>query len=66
MRKAQTSLEDSDYSGITCLLSAYGGMGSLNDLILGQTFDDGVFSWRPGHLELNVFRDNARLKLYKL
>ncbi|VVP18138.1 hypothetical protein PS896_03692 [Pseudomonas fluorescens] len=53
MRKAKTLLENSDYSGITCLLSAYGGMGSLNDLILGQTFADGVFSRRPDHLELN-------------
>ncbi|WP_238351723.1 hypothetical protein [Pseudomonas sp. SWRI99] len=53
MRKAKTLLEDSDYSGITCLLSSYGDMGSLNDLILGQAFADGVFAWRPNHLELN-------------
>jgi carbohydrate-selective porin OprB len=43
----------SDYSGIEYLLSAYGGMGSLNELILGQSYVDGVLSWNPGHVELN-------------
>lgn len=42
--EGQTLLEDSDYSGITCLLPSYGGMCSLNDLILGQAFADGVFA----------------------
>lgn len=53
MRKARARLLDSDYSGIEYLLSAYGGMDSLNDLILGQSYVDGVFSWKPGHVELN-------------
>ncbi|MNP82658.1 hypothetical protein D3C76_1813750 [compost metagenome] len=43
----------SDFSGIEYLLSAYGGMGSLNDLILGQNYVDGTLSWKPGHVELN-------------
>lgn len=33
MRKARALLIDSDYSGITYLLSAYGGTGSFNDLV---------------------------------
>ncbi|WP_331481527.1 DUF6966 domain-containing protein [Pseudomonas veronii] len=63
MRKARALLLDSDYSGIEYLLSAYGGMGSLNDLILGQSYVDGVLSWNPGHVELNEkfieLRNNA-------
>lgn len=63
MRRARALLLDSDYSGIEYLLSAFGGMGSLNDLILGQNYVGGVFSWKPGHVELNEkfieLRDNA-------
>jgi len=36
MQKAKARLLNSDYSGVEYLLSAYGGMGSLNDLVLGQ------------------------------
>jgi hypothetical protein len=28
-------------------------MGSLNDLILGQHCVEGVWAWKPGHVELN-------------
>jgi hypothetical protein len=63
MRKARALLLASDYYGIEYLLSAYGGMGSLNDLILGQSYVDGVLSWNPGHVELNEkfteLRNNA-------
>jgi hypothetical protein len=63
LRKARARLMDSDYSGIEYLQSAFGGMGSLNDLILGQNYVGGVFSWKPGHVELNEkfieLRDNA-------
>ncbi|MCS3840323.1 hypothetical protein HNR03_004947 [Pseudomonas sp. JAI111] len=53
MHKARARLLASDFSGIAYLLSAYGGMGSLNDLILGQSYEDGVLFWKPGHVELN-------------
>ena len=53
MRKARAFLLNSDYSGIDYLLSAYGGIGSLNDVVLGQSYRDGVFEWKPGHAELN-------------
>lgn len=52
-RNARARLLNSDYSGIAYVLSAYGGMGSLNDLVLGQSHEDGVFTWKPGHVELN-------------
>ena len=42
-----------DYSGIEKLLGAYGGMGSINDLVLGQSYANGEFSWKPGHAALN-------------
>ncbi|MEX3772939.1 hypothetical protein [Pseudomonas sp. MYb118] len=53
MRRARARLVGSDFSGIEYLLSAYGGMGSLNDLVLGQSHNNGVFTWKPGHVELN-------------
>ncbi|MGL4824329.1 MAG: DUF6966 domain-containing protein [Plesiomonas shigelloides] len=53
MQKARARLLNSDFSGIEYLLSAYGGMGSLNDLILGQSYKNGIFEWKPGHVELN-------------
>lgn len=60
MRKAQTPLVGSDYAGITYLLSAYGGMSSFNDVVLGRRYDKGVFSWEPGHLALNEKIDKLR------
>ncbi|WP_439853712.1 DUF6966 domain-containing protein [Pseudomonas yamanorum] len=66
MRKAKTLLQVSDYSGITYLRSAYGGMGSFNDLILGQSSVDGVFSWKPGYKELNERLDELRNKASQL
>jgi hypothetical protein len=53
MRKVRARLMDFDYSGIKYLRSAYGGMGSFNDLILGQSYENGVLCWKPGHVELN-------------
>ncbi|WP_434677815.1 MULTISPECIES: DUF6966 domain-containing protein [unclassified Pseudomonas] len=38
---------------ITCLLSAYGGMGSFNDLVLGQTANEGPTAWALGHVGIN-------------
>jgi len=66
MREARTRLLHSDASGITYLLSAYGGMGSINDLVLGQCYEGGRFSWKPGYVELNekfeqLRRDAAQL-----
>jgi hypothetical protein len=59
-RRARARLLDSDYSGITHLLLAYGGMSPFNDLILGQSYAGGAFSWKPGHVELNKRFDKLR------
>lgn len=66
MRKARERLLNSDYSGIEYLLSAYGGMDSLNDVVLGQCYKDGVFTWKPGHIELNENFAALRSKAWEL
>ena len=54
MQKSKSWILDSDYSGIEYLLKAYGGMGSFDDLVLGQTNINGMFSWKPGYKDLNT------------
>lgn len=51
--KARARLLDSDYSGIEYVLSAYGGMGSFNDLVLGHEYEDGMFSNTLDYVFLN-------------
>lgn len=54
-QKALAAFEDSDYQRCAeTILSGSGGMGSLNDLVLGQVTDtNGKFQWKPGHEEIN-------------
>jgi hypothetical protein len=66
MQRARTRLVSSDFSGIDYLLGAYGGMGSFNDLILGQTSVDGAFAWKPGHESLNERFSALRTKAFEL
>ena len=66
MLQAKARLEQSDYSGIEYLLGAYGGMGSFNDLVLGQTLANGRFAWKAGHIELNERLDALRSKAWEL
>ena len=53
MRQTRARLINSNYSGIEHFLAAYGGIGSLNDVVLGQSCKHGVFQWEPGHVALN-------------
>lgn len=70
MRKARAHLLNGDAYGVEYLLSAYGGMSSLNDLVLGQSFVAGVFAWKPGHVELNdrfdALKDEAATLAYAI
>ncbi len=66
MLRAQSRLKDSDYSGLEYFLSAFGGMGSFNDIILGQSFQDGVFAWKPGYKELNEHFEKLLSKAWEL
>ncbi len=54
-KKALGSFDSGDYHRCAeTILSGSGGMGSLNDLILGQTTDlNGKFKWKPNHEEIN-------------
>lgn len=58
-------LLNSDYSGIEKLLSAYGGMGSFNDLVLGQSMLEGQFCWKVGTQNANDKLTVLRAKAYE-
>lgn len=66
MLRAKARLENSDYSGVEYLLGAYGGMGSFNDFVAGQTSVDGKFAWKPGYAALNDEIDALRGKAWEL
>ena len=66
MRKSKSRLESSDFSGITHLLGAYGGMGSFNDLIICQQMIGGKFSWKDGHIEKNDELSRLRSEAWEL
>ncbi len=57
---------NSDFSGIEHLLSAYGGMGSFNDLIIGQTNHNGEFAWKQNYQEVNNELNHLRGQAYQL
>lgn len=63
MRTAAARLRNHDASGISYLLSAYGGMGSLNGVVLGYHSVGGQLQQKPGSGDLNVrfqaLRDRA-------
>ncbi len=60
MKDCKSRLLRSDYSGITKLLGAYGGMGSFNDLIIAQNSTSEEFSWKSNYQELNNRLDELR------
>ena len=64
MTEARQGLEYSDLYGIEILLSTYGGMGSFNDLVVGQKYQNGEFiGWKNESDEknkiLNLLREEA-------
>jgi hypothetical protein len=64
MDKSLARIEQGDLSGVGHLLSAYGGMGSFNDLILasanGHSVDDAE------HRTVNERLDVLRTEMYEL
>jgi len=44
LAKCLSMIQSSDFTGIERLLGMYGGMGSLNDLVLGRTEADEEFN----------------------
>ena len=66
MRQSRARLVNSDYSGIKHLLSAYGGMGSFNDLVIGQCYENDQFRWKEGHIEKNNRLAELRSKAWEM
>jgi len=66
MRTAARRLGSGDRSAVEHLLRAYDGMGSINDLVLGQTSRDGLFAWKPGYITLNERFESLRGKAWHL
>lgn len=66
MLRAQSRLKHSEYSGVEYFLSAFGGMGSFNDIILGQCTQNGAFAWRPGYKKINEQFEKLRTKAWEL
>ena len=62
LREARSRLRASDFSGITHLLAAYGGMGSFDDVI----FENGAFALQPGPAQQNERLDTLRSQTWKL
>lgn len=66
MESSRSRLLNSDYSGIEHLLEAYGGMGSFNDLVIGQSMLNGQLIWKDGAQESNDKLDALRGEAYEL
>lgn len=66
MSVSKSRIEASDFSGVTHLLGAYGGMGSFNDLILGQGRQRGKIVWKDNHAELNTELSRLRNEAWEL
>lgn len=66
MQRVIIQLEQGDQSAPESLLRAYGGMGSFNDLALGQGYSNGHFQWRADAGELNERLDALRGRAWKL
>ena len=66
MRQVHTQVSNSDYAGIEKLMSAYGGMGSFNDLVICQEYENGQFRWKEGHVEKNKKLSELRSQVWEL
>lgn len=62
----RSQLLNANFDGIGELLSIYGGMGSFNDLVIGQSVVDGRFRWKPGAREANDKLNALRSEAYEL
>lgn len=63
---ACSRLISSDCSTVEYLLDAYDGMGSFNDLVVGEIFVDGRFSWKTDAQDANAKLDTLRGEAYEL
>ena len=66
MAKSLAALEENDLHGVQYLKDAYGGMGSFNDLVIGQRMDDDGLTWTPDAQSINDQLDALRSRAYAL
>ena len=66
MSSAKERISKGDSWGIQKLLGAYGGMGSFNDLIVGQSMNNGKFEWKPNAEIQNDRLDALRSEAFDL
>jgi hypothetical protein len=67
LSQCKNEIENGDFHGIERLLGGYGGMGSFNDLVVGQSHDgNGNFIWRKGWKRRNSMLSRLRLKAYEM
>ena len=66
-RQARRAFDAEDFQSCgSIILSGSGGMGSLNDLVLGQGKDEqGNFHWKDGYQELNDTFQTLLGRLYE-
>ena len=66
MTATRDQLQHSHTKGARHLLDAYGGMGSFNDLIIGQRMTDEGLEWAEGAGEANDQLGALRTRAYTL
>jgi len=66
MAKSLAAIEANDLHGVQHLKGAYGGMGSFNDLVIGQRMDDDGLTWTPDAQSINDQLDALRGRAYAL
>ncbi len=66
MSKAKGLILESDLSGVKLVLGAFGGMGSFNDLIIGQSIENGKLVWISDAELKNQRLRSLRTKAFEL
>jgi len=67
IQNTKQDLDEEKFSlAIQRLLGIYGGMGSFNDLVIGQSMVNGKFSWKDGAKEKNEELSQLRSTAYQL
>jgi hypothetical protein len=66
MASAQSQLAKGDLSGVDQVLGGFGGMGSFNDLVVGQSHINGQFCWKEGAQEANARLDDLRAEAFRV
>jgi hypothetical protein len=66
MQEARQGLNYADLYGLEILLRSYGGMGSFNDLLIGQTYNGKTLEWKDDSEEKNNLLSLRREEAFQL